>query len=69
MTALQELVRDAAAATNEVAYDMTAQIENEPRLVDLAKSSALPAIAATSTRASAATPARRRCAMRRRPPE
>jgi chlorophyllide a reductase subunit Y len=38
MTALQELVRDAAAATNEVAYDMTAQIENEPRLVELAQS-------------------------------
>ena len=66
MTALQELVRDAAAATNEVAYDMTAQIENEPRLVDLAQSSVLPDIAAANTRASAVTPARRRCAMRRR---
>jgi chlorophyllide a reductase subunit Y len=42
MTALQELVRNAAAATNEVAYDMTARIEYEPRLVELAQSSAVP---------------------------
>lgn len=42
MTALQELVRNAAAATSEVAYDMTARVENEPSLVDLAQASVLP---------------------------
>ena len=44
MNALQELVRDAAAATNDVA-DMTARVESEPNLVELAQSSARPAVA------------------------
>jgi chlorophyllide a reductase subunit Y len=42
MTALHQLVRDAAAASNEVAYDATAPIENDVKLADLAQLSILP---------------------------
>jgi chlorophyllide a reductase subunit Y len=46
MTALHQLVRDAAAASNEIAYDATAPLENDVRLTDLAASSQAPDVQA-----------------------
>jgi chlorophyllide a reductase subunit Y len=51
MTALHQLVRDAAAASNEVAYDTTAPIENDVKLADLAQLSILPDAASPNTTA------------------
>jgi chlorophyllide a reductase subunit Y len=51
MTALHQLVRDAAAASNEVAYDATASVENDVKLADLAQLSILPDAASPNTTA------------------
>lgn len=42
MTALHQLVRDAAAATSEVVYETVAPVENEMTLVELAESRGMP---------------------------